>query len=298
MSESTYGDLFQAGTVALREARLAEAETAFDRALRLAQGLDRKLADRAVCNLAALRIVQGRMEGVEEDLSRVLGTSRDLKAQQLAAYSLASLHRGRNRPRIGRFFAEMSLDMARRLDDGFSQGATAHLLGILECSEGRMRQGSRRIEEALDAGFVQDTPAERTLVLTTLGYVQVLAGERERGARTLETGRVAVRSGATPLYESWMRLSLGFAALELGDLETAIQHSRRVLDLERARERRFPENHKYALYLLGEAYVQRGDTRAARECFHLLQTTYYPRLTELPELLLVVRTHTFLNWLT
>lgn len=65
-----------------------------------------------------------------------------------------------------------------------------------------MRQGSRRIEEALDAWFVQDTPAERALVLTTLGYVQVLAGERERGARTLETGRVAVRSGATPLYES------------------------------------------------------------------------------------------------
>ena len=44
----------------------------------MARGLDRKLADRAVCNLATLRIVQGRMEGVEEDLSRVLGASPDL----------------------------------------------------------------------------------------------------------------------------------------------------------------------------------------------------------------------------
>lgn len=302
MNDSAYWDLYQKGTTALRGAQLAEAEKTLTKALAEARRLpSRILADRARCNLAATQILLDTKDPIEADLSRILGTSGDLKTRQLAAYTLATFHNSANRIRIARFYAQMSLDMARQLRDVFSQRAAAFLLGLIDHEEGRPYQSRDRLREALDVGFGENAPAELALVLSTLGYTLIQTGDRNGAIQALEesekssVGATAPQQGrgGLSLYEPTFRLNLGFSYLEIGELDQALQNARKAFDLRSPD----PLHHKHALYLLGESHAQRGEIREAREHFLLLQQTYYPKLPDLTSLLLSVRTHSFLSWL-
>jgi len=242
---------------------------------------------------------------VEEDLSRILGASRDAKTRQLAAYNLATLHNAASRTRIGRFYANMSLDMARRLRDGFSHGVSAHLLGLIELAEGQPRRSLDRLQEALDVGFGENAPGERMLALSLLGYVLILTGNWHGAVQALEASENPLggapgpppRGPGLPMYEPALRLNLGFSYLEIGELERALQNGRMALGSLGEQLSADPQNHKHALYLLGESHAQRGELREARERFQELQRKYYPQLPDLTELLLTFRTHGFLSWL-
>lgn len=296
MNDSTYWDLHQKGTTALRAAQLAEAEKTFAQAWAEAQRLPgRVLADRARCNLATAQIqLLSPKDSIERDLSRILGTSGDLKTRQLAAYTLATFHNSANRTRITRFYAQMSLGMARQLRDAFSQGAAAFLLGIVDHEEGRPDQSRDRLREALDVGlFGENAPAELALALSTLGYTLIQTGDRNGAVRALEESEKVQRLGGLSVYEPTFRLNLGFSYLEMGEPDQALQNARKALGLHPSD----PLHHKHALYLLGESHAQRGEIGEAREHFHELQRTYYPKLPDLTPLLLSVRTHGFLSWL-
>ncbi len=288
--------------MALREARLAAAETTFTQALTEARRLaDEMLVERARCNLAAAQIMRGTTAGVEEDLSRILGTSRDAKTRQLAAYNLATFH---DRTRISRFYADMSLDLARRLGDSFSQGVSAYLLGIIEIEEGRPRRSLDRLREALDIGFGENAPSERMLALSLLGYVLTLTGNRHGAVEALEASENPPggepwpqREPGLPMYEPTLRLNLGFSYLEIGEPERALEHGRKALGSLDERLTVDLQHHKHALYLLGESHALRGELREARDHFQELQRKYYPQLPDLTELLIAFRTHGFLSWM-
>jgi tetratricopeptide (TPR) repeat protein len=305
MNDSAYWDLYQQGAAALCEARFADAETVLAQAWAEARGLaDRVVAERARCNLAAAQIMLGTTEALEEDLSRILGASQDLKTRQLAAYNLATFHNAERRTRIGRFYANMSLEMARRLRDGFSQGASAYLLALIDAEEGRPRRSRDRLQEALDSGFGEDAPFERMLVLSTLAYAQVLTGNRNGAVQALEASEkiaggepVPLRGLGLPTYEPTLRLNLGFSYLEMGELDRALHHGRKALDSLEEHRPADDLYRKHGLYLLGESHAQRGEVQEAREHFHELQRVYYPQLPDLTELLLKLRTHTFLSWI-
>ena len=306
MNDSTYWDLHQSGVTALHEARFADAEAGLTQALAEARRLtDRTLAERARCNLAAVQILQDTAAAdVEEDLSRILGASRDAKTRQLAAYNLATYHNAANRTRIGRFYANMSLDMARQLRDGFSHGVSAHLLGLIELAEGQPRRSLDRLQEALDVGFGENAPGERMLALSLLGYVLILTGNSHGAVQALEASENPpggapwpLRGPGLPMYEPILRLNLGFSYLEIGELERALQNGRMALGSLDEQHSTDLQNHKHALYLLGESHAQRGELPEARARFQELQRKYYPQLPDLTELLLTVRTHGFVSWL-
>lgn len=306
MNDSTYWDLFQTGASALHEARFVEAETVFTQALTEARRLaDLTLAERARCNLAAAQIVRGTTAGLEEDLSRILGASRDAKARQLAAYNLATLHNTDNRTKISRFYANMSLDLARRLGDAFSHGVSAHLLGLIEIEEGQPRRCLDRLREALDVGFGENAPGERMLALSLLGYVLALTGNRQGAMQALEASESPLegepwsrQEPGRSMYEPLVRLNLGFSYLEIGETERALQNGRKALGSLDEQPSADPQHHhKHALYLLGESHAQRGELREASEHFRELQRRYYPQLPDLTELLLTFRTHSLLSWM-
>jgi tetratricopeptide (TPR) repeat protein len=298
--------LLRSGVAALHEARFADAESVLAQALAEARRLaDPTLAERARCNLAAVQIVQDTATAaVGEDLSRILGESRDAKTRQLAAYNLATFHNAANRTRTGRFYANMSLDMSRRLRDGFSHGVSAYLLGLIELEEGQPRRSLDRLREALDVGFGEKAPGERMLALSLLGYVLILTGNLPGAVQALEASENLPGGAPWPpqgpglrVYEPILRLNLGFSYLEIGELERAIQNGRMALGSLDEQLSTDPQNYKHALYLLGESHAQRGELGEAREHFLELQRKYYPQLPDLTELLLTVRTHAFLSWL-
>jgi len=97
--------------------------------------------------------------------------------------------------------------------------------------------------------------------------------------------RMARRVGA-PLAESLARLCLAFAHLLHGRPWYALRHGSEALELAEAHGDE--QTLKYALLLLGEAYKQGGKMNVARECFELLQRTYYPGMAQVPEMLLGV----------
>ena len=305
MNESAYWDLHHAGAAALHEARFAEAETALAQALAEAHRLgDRTLVERARCNRAAAQIVRGTAAGVEEDLSGILGTSPDAKTRQLAAYNLATFHSMANRTRISRFYANMSLDLARRLRDRFSHGVSAYQLGLLEIEEGRPGRSLDRLREALAVGLGETAPGERMLALSLLGYVLTLTGNRCGAVEALEASEKPLggapqpeREPGLPMYEPLVRLNLGFSYLEIGELERALQNGRKALGSLDGQPSTDPQHRKHALYLLGETQAQRGEIEEAREHFRELQRTYYPQLPDLTDLLLSIRTHGFLSWM-
>jgi tetratricopeptide (TPR) repeat protein len=298
--EAAYWDLYREGVDDLHAARLAEAESVLERALQEARRRRlRLLADRAYCNWAAVRIERGlpaeETGPIVNGLSAVLGRSPDLKARQLAAYDLACLYRAHGRTRPGRLYAEIAGRLAATGGDVQSQAVSRHLLGLLWLGEGRMDQARQCLEEALEMGLHGDR-GQGAVALSTLGYCLSLTGEPARGMRLLEQSLASLGGPLSPLYEPSLHLNIGFACLELGDLDAAIHHGEHVLRVER-REGRNREESKHARYLVGEALAQKGSAGEAREHFEVLRREFYPEIPDLSELLLACRTHSLLNWL-
>jgi tetratricopeptide (TPR) repeat protein len=294
--EAVYWDLHKEGVEALHAARLAEAEAVLEQAVEETRRRRlRLLADRAYCNWAAVRIERGLTAGIAERLSAILGRSPDLKARQLAAYDLACLYRAQGKRRPGRFYAEMAWRLAGSLGDARSRAVSRHLLGLLWLAEGRLSLARQCLEESLEIGL-EGGQGQGAVALSTLGYCLSLTGESSRGMHLLEQSLATLGGPLSPLYEPSLHLNIGFACLELGDLDAAAHHGQMVLETQH-REGRIQEESKYARYLVGESLAQKGAAREAREHFELLRQEFYPEIPDLPDLLLACRTHSLVNWL-
>ena len=295
MDETTYWQLHGLGGEAVEEARLSDAARLFAAAEAEARRLGKPaLADRAFCNQAAVRYREGSATGIREGLSRILGSSPDARARELAAYNLAVLFRRRQRLGVARFYGETALRQACSLGEGSIQAVCLDFLGRLRIQEGRTSEGVALFEQSLEVAQVE-VSVRRALTLGNLAYCSSVAGRRSEALRLLEEGLKVFARSPSLLYEPGIRLNAGFTLLEAGEPEAALANGRHALN--QCAVESFGGEGKYALYLVGEALVQQGDRSEAKEHFVQLQRRYYPQIPDLPDLLLTCRTHVFLNWL-
>ncbi|HEX5716728.1 MAG TPA: hypothetical protein VF179_11265, partial [Thermoanaerobaculia bacterium] len=164
--------------------------------------------------------------------------------------------------------------------------------GLNATMEGRFPDAVRSFQRALEISLRHDLPQHAAVAMSTLGYCLTLKGAKDEGRRLLEESLATLRALDCSFYEPALRLNLGFAELELGEPDRALHQGLTVLGLPTYRH-----EGKFARYLAGEACAQLGHEREAGEHFDLLQKTYYPQYPDLTEILLLYRTHRFLNWL-
>jgi tetratricopeptide (TPR) repeat protein len=296
MTESSYWDLHERAAEALRSGKLAESEEAFALSQWRARVIRRPgLADRAYCNWAAVRLERNQLGGLRAGLSRILGESSDLKARQLAAYNLASCYRSLGNSRPATFYAEMAAWLAAAQKDAPVQASSLHLRGLLALGQSRLESARDCLRKSLQIRLQQEMSVHAVITISTSGYCAALLEDRAEGSWLLEETKAALEQIPCGIYEPSIRLSLGFAYMERGESEEALDQGRTVLKVLEGLKA--PDEEKFARYLIGEALAQKGDMDEALHQFEILQKTFFPQHPELPEILVSVRTSRWLNWL-
>jgi tetratricopeptide (TPR) repeat protein len=281
---------------ALRQGNLAEAEEAFALSRRCARENQLPgLADRAYCNWAAIRLERNHLEGLRMGLSRVLGESPDLRARQLAAYQLTTYYRTRGNLRLARFYAEMSCQLAEKLGDDQIRATTLHCLGLLWAAESRLENGRDCLRRSLELRVKREMSVHTLVTISVYSYCAALLGGWAESFWLMDESYAALDMLSCDFYEPAIRLSLGFAHLELGERDEALGQGRQALgamyDLNVTTEE------KFAHYLIGESLARKGDFSGALDQFETLQKSFFPQYPDLPETLVAVRTSQWLNWL-
>jgi tetratricopeptide (TPR) repeat protein len=296
MSESSYWDLHEHAAAALLHGKLAEAEEAFALSQGRARAIRRPgLADRAYCNWAAVRLERSGPEGLRAGLSRILGESSDPKARRLAAYNLATWYRSLGNSRVAAFYAEMAGRLAAEQKDASAQASSLHLRSLLALGQSRLESARDCLRKSLAIRLRQEMSVHAVVTISTYGYCAALLEDGAESFWLLDEAQAALEQLPCGIYEPSIRLSLGFAYLERGECEEALDQGRTVLAVMEGL--RAPGEDKFARYLIGEALAQKGDVDEALHHFEILQKTFFPQHPELPELLVSVRTSRWLNWL-
>jgi tetratricopeptide (TPR) repeat protein len=296
MNESAYWDLHEQAVDALRQGNLAEAEEAFALSRRCAQDNQLPgLADRAYCNWAAIRLERNELEGLRMGLSRILGESPDLRARQLAAYQLTTYYRTRGNLRLARFYAEMSCQLAEKLGDDQIRATTLHCLGLLWAAESRLETGRDCLRKSLELRVKREMSVHTLVTISVYSYCAALLGGWAESFWLMEESYAALETLSCGFYEPAVRLSLGFAHLELGERDEALDQGCHALGVMHDLD--VTTDEKFAHYLIGESLARKGDLSGALDQFETLQKSFFPQYPDLPETLVAVRTSQWLNWL-
>jgi tetratricopeptide (TPR) repeat protein len=296
MNESAYWDLHEQAVDALRQGNLAEAEELFALSRRCAQDNQLPgLADRAYCNWAAIRLERDLLEGLRMGLSRVLGESLDLRARQLAAYHLTTYYRTRGNLRAARFYAEMSCQLAEKLGDDQIRATTLHCLGLLWTAESRLEAGRDCLRKSLELRVKQEMSVHTLVTISVYSYCAALLSGWAESFWLMDESYAALETLSCGFYEPAIRLSLGFAHLELGERDEALGQGRRALGV--MHDLSVTTDEKFAHYLIGESLARKGDLPGALDQFETLQKNFFPQYPDLPQTLVSVRTSQWLNWL-
>jgi len=271
---------------AVKGGQLKEALDLFDQAHELARRLgEPALVDLAFCNRSAIAIRLQQGDECVPKLRQMLMRTTNLQVARHSAYNLALACDAQKNYNKELFYARIayrySVELAEVEHEASALNQIGNALVALNDFGGALEEYHRA--DLLLAGEQSDRKA---IILANFGYCCLLTGRPADGFRAVIRGlRMARRVGA-PLAESLARLCLSFAHLLHGRPWYALRHGSEALELAEAYGDE--QNLKYALLLLGEAYKQGGKVIAARECFELLQRTYYPGMSQVPEMLLGV----------
>jgi tetratricopeptide (TPR) repeat protein len=282
-SSNPYEELRTEASRALYHGRLGEASELFERAYRLAlEDGDPDLVDLAYCNCAVVATRMRRAKEMVPRLQEILLRTTDPQVARLSAYNLALAYDRPEGYRKSLFYARISLRYSKELGDPAQQASSINQIGNILCAMSQFESALEHFEEAEDLLRDEVSPA-RALVLDNIGYCQVVLGDYPRGFGYLFRSLRMLRRFDARLYEAEPCLALCFAYLHVGRPARAVQHGARAMELaERAGD---PKTAKYALLLLGEAYKMAGKLDVARECFGMLQETFYPDMPEVPGML-------------
>ncbi len=271
--------LLQGGS--LREA-LLEFETAHDLAKRIG---DRILEDLAFCNRSAVAIRLQLQDDAVPLLHQMLLRTADSQVAFLSAYNLARAYDNRKDYRKSLFYARIAHRYAIELDDPDQQASALNWIGNALVALNDFSGGLDAYRQG-DA-LIQDEESERrSLILSNLGYCLLLTGETAQGFRSVVRGLRMARRVRAPLAESVGHLCLSFAYLLVDRPWHAARQGAKAVTLAEAHDD--PPTLKLGLLLLGGAYKQGDELDAALECFELLQRTFYPGMSQVPEMLLGV----------
>jgi tetratricopeptide (TPR) repeat protein len=256
----------------------------------LAHGAARRLGERdledvAFCNRSAVAIRLGQHDECVAALRQMLLRTAEPQVAYLSAYNLSRACDNRKDYRKALFYARIAHRYAIELEDPYQQASALNWIGNALVALNDFQGGLEEYRKA--ESLMEDEQSERrSLVLANLGYCLLLTGETKDGFRSVIRGLRMARRVKAPFGESAGRLCLAFGHLLVGRPRYAVRHGAEALEL--AEEHGDERTLKLALVLLGEAYKQGGKLPAALECFELLQRTYYPGMTQVPEMLLEV----------
>lgn len=271
---------------ALHDGRLEEASDLFRRSYEIArESGDRSLADLAYCNLASVEIRLCRAERMIPRLQEILLRTTDPQIAFLSAYNLALDHDSSQSYRKSLFYARISRRYAAEIGDPRQEASSINQTGNVLCATNQFDAALEQFRQA-EALLGGDECVHTGQVLDNIGYCQVVRGDFRRGFEYLFRSVRMFRRLQARIYEVQPRLTLCFAYLHIGRPGRAVDHGLRAL--EGAESAGDVNALKYSLLLLGEAYKVAGRIEAARRCFTLLQETFYPGMSEVPEMLLGV----------
>jgi len=281
-----YEALKDHGSETLRRGSLREALVEFDRALDLARRIgERSLEDVAFCNRSAVAIRLQREDGSVPVLRQMLLRTADPQVAFLSSYNLARAYDNRKNYRKALYYARIAHRYALDLGDPGQQASALNWIGNALVALNDFGGGLEMYRQG-NALIDGEESERRSLLLSNLGYCLLLTGETPQGFRSVILGLRMARRLRTPVAESVGHLCLAFAHLLVERPWHAARHGAEALDL--AEEHQDPPTVKLALLLLGGAYKQADKLEAALECFEVLQRTFYPGMSQVPEMLLGV----------
>lgn len=280
----SYDQLREEGWKHLKAGRLDQAREIFDRAYDLArESDDPTLLDVAFCNRAAVAIRQRQAGDAVPRLQEMLLRTVDSRVAMLSAYNLALAYDDRKEHKKVLFYGQLAQKYSIELGERDLQASAVNILGNARNALGDFDSAITAYREALEL-FTDEDGLRQALVLDNLGYSILLEGRTDEGFRLLVQSLRMVRKNGGHMFEIGPRLSLAFAYLQVDRPRPALRHLHRALEL--AEETHHIEGIKTGLLLLGEAYKQDADLPAARDCFQILQETYYPTMPDVPDMLL------------
>lgn len=270
----------------LSQGNLQEALDAFTRAHQVARRMaEPDLEDVAFCNRSAVAIRLELDDGSVPALRQMLLRTADPEVGYLSAYNLARAYDNRKNYRKALFYARIAHRYSIELGEADQQASALNWIGNARVALNDF-VGALEEYRLADLLIVGEDSERRSVILTNLGYCLLLTGETDEGLDSVIRGLRMARRVRAPLAESLGHLCLSFAHLLLGRPWYAVRHGAEALELAEAHND--PPIMKLALLLLGEAYKQGDKVPAALECFELLQETYYPGMSQVPEMLLGV----------
>jgi len=279
-----YDALKERASETLKGGNLHAALEEFDRAHAVARRLaERNLEDIAFCNRSAVAIRLGLDDGCVRVLRQMLLRTADPQVAYLSAYNLSRACDNCKDYRKALFYARIAHRYAIELGDVEQEASALNWIGNALVALNDFGGGLEEYRKA-DVLIRDEESERRSVILTNLGYCLLLLGETNDGFRSVVRGLRMARRVQAPLAESLSHLCLSFAHLQGGRPWYAVRHGAEALEL--AEQHGDPPIMKLALLLLGEAYKQGDKVPAALECFELLQQTYYPGMSQVPEMLL------------
>lgn len=281
-----YEALKEEASSAVKQGSLAEALKLFDRAYGLAQRLgEPDLEDLAFCNWSAVAIRLGQDEECVPTLQQMLLRTTDPRLAYLSAYNLCQACDIRKDFKKVLFYARIARRYAVELGDADYEASAVNEIGNAYGALNDFRAALEAYSEA-EAVLGRAESERRAFVLANKGYCLLLTGALDEGFRSVVQGLRMARRIHAPLALSHAHLCLAFAHLLVERPWYAVRHGSSALELGELHADQ--STIKHALLFVGEAYKLGGKMDVARECFDLLQQTYYPGMTQVPEMLLEV----------
>jgi len=288
-----YEELREAGNLAAQEGRLEEASSLLHAAWELAgRGDDRVLESRSFCNLAAIRIEQGRFDELLPQLRDVLVRNEDIENCRLAAYHLARAYERRKDYKKGLFYARIARERTESLPvpDVEWLASSHNQIGNFLVADSRFEEGLSHYREAL--ALHPPSPVRRALIHNNIGYCHLMLGRFDSAFNLLFDSLRLFRRMKAEKLQLRVELDLCLACLETRRNRHALRHGSRALMI--ADKLGSESDVKNALYLLGEATHMLGDEESARRLFDRLQQ-HYPDTPYLTDFLLAIDVRNVIN---
>lgn len=275
MRSSRYFDsLRDEGQSLAERGQLDEALPLLERALSWAREHgDRSQVDLAICNRAAILLMQQRGRDVIRDLRNVLMTSADPLVQHYASYYICVFYEFEKNYAKELFYARIALKHAATIEDDKLIASSHNQIGNALIAMSYFEEAHQAYRDAQRL-LPSSEAISHALILDNLAYCDVIQERYREGFRRLfESLRLLRRSDARK-WEGVVRLGLCFAYLSIGKLDAAKRHGECALALAEANKDTTKIKNCY--YLLGESEKLAGNREAAYLYFTFLQEAFYP----------------------
>ena len=288
-----YEELRSLGKIAFYEGRTQEAFVLFDQALGIArQQGDPLRLDRAVCNRAAVRIIQGETVAVVPELRDVLNHHSDSANSRLASYSLSLAYEQKKDFKKGIFYSRIALNYSRLLQRKKWILSSLNQLGNCLLGESYFVEATDCYNEAL--GLLEEKDGfHYWAILENLGYAKVVLGEPEEGLRLLVRSLRGLRHEQAVENTMVAHLDLSYGYLEVHRPRYAMKHA--MAGLEAAERLGYPDVKRNAMYLLGQSYQEIGRSADAAGVFESLQQEFFPASPAVAHFLMAVDVKRMIN---